>query len=402
MRKRFTNTTLSLATLLAFNTAMAQSAPEPREIIAGSTTTIENYPWMANLYVPSANDPEMGGSCGGTLIDPNWILTAGHCFLNEEGTAVDLTRATEIIVTLNSTTIESPAYDAIVVQSADLIVHPDYAPGSVENSNNHDIALLRLAESVTTIQPVTLSSLNASQLSNGQALKAMGWGATAVNEANESINPSDTLKEVDLQYVDNAACSSIYCEGITDNMVCANGLNNSNDTCQGDSGGPLVIAQDNSFQQIGISSFGGLDLACGDPEVPGVYARVSQYQSFITASVPEAQFSDSENTQEPPVQTGYAPTLDANLNVTMGCLNVNGQTFQTGLTHLGNFQWQWNGVITPSPYPANTTGCATLESNLNLTVPNVNYQGNVFTVAFEFNEAQSNASKFLWSLGGVQ
>lgn len=390
----------SSALFLAVSSVQAQSVPEPREIIAGSTTSIENYPWMASLYIPSASDPEMGGSCGGTLIDSNWILTAGHCFLNDSGTAVDLSRATQVIVTLNTSNIDSPAMDAVFMQSADLIVHPEYKPWAAQNSNDNDIALLRLSQSVTSIQPVTLSSTVTSSFTNGQALKAMGWGATEVNQFNESINPSDTLKEVDLQYMDNTTCANIYSDGITRNMVCANGLNNSNDTCQGDSGGPLVIPVGEGYQQIGISSFGGLDLACGDPEVPGVYARVSQYESFIKSYVPDAQFSSSSSSDET-LTDNCAPTLDSNLNVGIQCLSFNGQAYQTGLTHLGSLKWQWSGVLSESRCSVNNTICATIDDNLNLQVPNINYQGATFTVLFDYDTQTSTPSQLRWGLGGT-
>lgn len=49
---------------------------------------------------------------------------------------------------------------------------------------------------------------------------------------------------------------------------------------QGDSGGPLVVKHINAsiWIQSGIVSFGD---DCGQPGVPGVYTRVSKYQSWI-------------------------------------------------------------------------------------------------------------------------
>ena len=51
---------------------------------------------------------------------------------------------------------------------------------------------------------------------------------------------------------------------------------------QGDSGGPMVTKQETQWIQSGIVSFG---FGCARPELPGVYARVSRYQSWISSEV---------------------------------------------------------------------------------------------------------------------
>lgn len=51
---------------------------------------------------------------------------------------------------------------------------------------------------------------------------------------------------------------------------------------QGDSGGPMVSKQGSVWVQSGIVSFG---FGCAQPNLPGVYSRVSRYQSWIKSRI---------------------------------------------------------------------------------------------------------------------
>ncbi len=52
---------------------------------------------------------------------------------------------------------------------------------------------------------------------------------------------------------------------------------------QGDSGGPVVSRNSSLWIQSGIVSFGVKK--CDDPKYPSVFARVSQYQEWITSNI---------------------------------------------------------------------------------------------------------------------
>ena len=78
-------------------------------------------------------------------------------------------------------------------------------------------------------------------------------------------------------------------------MLCAGGAqSNTTDSCQGDSGGPLAVeAQAYGWTLIGVVSFG---TGCASPGIPGVYARVSQYISWIQANTAGAPLSITPST----------------------------------------------------------------------------------------------------------
>uniref|UniRef100_A0A3B3IPC4 Peptidase S1 domain-containing protein n=1 Tax=Oryzias latipes TaxID=8090 RepID=A0A3B3IPC4_ORYLA len=159
-----------------------------------------------------------------------------------------------------------------------VIVHPDYNSGTSDN----DIALLQLSSPVTFnnyITPVCLSSTG-STFYSGVNTWVTGWGNIG---SGVSLPAPQTLQEVQVPIVGNRQCKCSYgASKITDNMVCAGLLEGGKDSCQGDSGGPLVIKQNNRWIQAGIVSFGQ---GCAEPNFPGVYSRVSQYQTWINTQI---------------------------------------------------------------------------------------------------------------------
>ena len=47
---------------------------------------------------------------------------------------------------------------------------------------------------------------------------------------------------------------------------------------QGDSGGPMVVGNGNTWEQVGVVSWG---IGCGKAHFPGVYTRVTEMKSWI-------------------------------------------------------------------------------------------------------------------------
>uniref|UniRef100_A0A3B3HLP0 Peptidase S1 domain-containing protein n=1 Tax=Oryzias latipes TaxID=8090 RepID=A0A3B3HLP0_ORYLA len=96
---------------------------------------------------------------------------------------------------------------------------------------------------------------------------------------------SSTLQEVSVPIVSNTQCRDSY-SSLTSNMMCAGLTEGGKDSCQGDSGGPLVSKNDTRWVQAGVVSFG---YECAQPNFPGVYTRVSEYQTWISSQVRGSQ-----------------------------------------------------------------------------------------------------------------
>jgi len=264
---------------------------EASAIINGSKGSTSTYPWIVFLA-----DQDGEQYCGASLISPTWVLTAAHCFLNEDNNAVDIETGALSNIILNSDTVFPQAENAIVGAIGQIIIHPQYQPDedTSPNANDFDIALIELTAAVD-LQPVTLLAADAPAIAEGTEALILGWGTTAVDSDNESIDPSNDLLTAAQKIVGVEACTDSYGSSITSNMICAGGLSSTDttDTCQGDSGGPLSIANGDSFIQVGIVSFGGTEgPACGDPDAPGVYASVSALAGFIQQHATDATFGN--------------------------------------------------------------------------------------------------------------
>jgi len=84
--------------------------------------------------------------------------------------------------------------------------------------------------------------------------------------------------------ITNSQCrrSDYYEEQVTENMICAEPTDG-RDACSGFGGGPLAVqAQDGSYSQIGILSFGR---GCANKGYPGVYTRVTSFLDWIQETI---------------------------------------------------------------------------------------------------------------------
>jgi len=271
--------------LLLFAGAQNISAERKPRIVGGNDVDPPfQYTWMAALIqnkAPVNADLWYYFFCGGTLIKPDLVVTAAHCFYDDTGTQSKSAKDVDVLVGAHNL---SNNYENICdiggclrqrIEVSELKIHEKYNPSTFEN----DIALLKLKSPAQRLPVATLIS-KASLKNPGTTATAIGWGAT---NADATERP-EILQEVDLQVVSKTTCEGWWGEGgIKDTMLCAGYALGERDACSGDSGGPLVApntSQNDRWELIGIVSFG--PSLCAQPGGQyGVYTDVYDYLDWI-------------------------------------------------------------------------------------------------------------------------
>lgn len=101
-----------------------------------------------------------------------------------------------------------------------------------------------------------------------------GWGYQDQTYRNRTT----ILSYIQVPIVSQNNCSDVMRGRITDNMLCAGTLGDSQDACSGDSGGPMVIRFGDTWFLAGLVSWGE---GCGRLDNFGVYTKVHYYLDWI-------------------------------------------------------------------------------------------------------------------------
>lgn len=218
-------------------------------IVGGTRVASGKYPWFAR--VDKNNYP----ACGGSLVAPDIVLTAGHCSMDSPQNLSVIVNGYHDNSAVNK--------DQRKREVTEMQIHPDF---SKSNIYFNDVMLLRLDKPVYDIPFVELN-IDPDMPRDNEEVTVMGLGALR-----EGGGYPDTLQAVQVGVINFEECNAGYARAyfgplVKDTMVCAGQRQGLKDSCQGDSGGPLI---DRRGLQVGVVSFG---IGCAREGFPGAYVR---------------------------------------------------------------------------------------------------------------------------------
>ncbi|XP_029449955.1 plasminogen [Rhinatrema bivittatum] len=229
-------------------------------IVGGCVSNPHSWPWQISLR--TSFDLHF---CGGTLIAPEWVLTADHCLTRSN-------RPSSYKVYLGihrETGNEASKQIRQVVQM-------------FKGPNRADIALLKLSSPVLITEEVLPACLPTENYMVPDRFQCYvtGWGET------QGTGGEGILKETGFPVIENKVCNrpEFLSGKVKSTELCAGNIHGGTDSCQGDSGGPLVCPDGGIYTLQGVTSWG---LGCAQPMKPGVYVRVSKFIPWIQETMKE-------------------------------------------------------------------------------------------------------------------
>jgi len=250
-------------------------------IVGGFEAVPGSWPWQAYLIWRGSFE------CGGTLIHPEWVLSAGHCFYGEDDPAVF-----QVVLGEHDDSYEEGWEQTRNVEK--FIIHPKYD----DNDIDFDLTLIKLSKPVDLndhVAPACFPDEAANLETTFPPEKVCivsGWGS--IDPDGEVYGP--VLKQDYAQLFSNEECGKAigHPGWITDRMICAGfRLTGSEDPerCAtlgfGDSGGPLVCKHPDTerWTHIGAVSWG--EFCLDDSLTPGVFASTINMRQWVVDTMEE-------------------------------------------------------------------------------------------------------------------
>lgn len=260
-------TTLVLASFVLLFTLPSAAPAQPK--LPGTVAPIVNgqtemgWPSVGAMTFSMAGFGYMGSYCSGTLIAPQWVLTAAHCVLPSDEMPLSSKMASFFVGTYANAGGWGGSPDGKLYKADLFIAHPEYNAAWADN----DIGLVHLAEPVLSTDPIPLYPEKMSEGDVGKTVLYVGFGVTdGIDQNGGGTKRSGSMPIVDLG-------QHSYISGFEQSGVCF-----------GDSGGPGLIEVEGKWYVLGVNS--AVYNESGDPcQGFAIQTRVDVYREWIASWV---------------------------------------------------------------------------------------------------------------------
>ena len=207
---------------------------------------------------------------------PDWILTAAHCLVGEDGSVANPSDVFVVVghdlIAINNSVQQGDTTS--VRQATQVVPHPQY---STLILGRNDIGLIQLDQPfpITPIKILTPRYYGRGSIcSFRHHCRRRGWGQT------ENGEQPTILQQVNVPLLSLAECRRRlrpFGLGQPDGTFCAGTA--AEGARSGDSGGPLLVRFRSVWGQVGVASLGSRD-----PELvgfPATYVQISAHYDWI-------------------------------------------------------------------------------------------------------------------------